>query len=283
MRFSRLQLLVLLLLLLVLAPARALAQDDPDEVPLGDVARNLRKTNPPAKTVIDDDNLSKVMEQAESHRELGSSLSFLMSGNTPGFHVAAPDVTCSLSFSANVKSLLSPQYNQMDLPAELVEKVRSKAVVEGDALTVPVFNGTSWHLSEMTVALTILRKEKSGETGMIPQPGVPGSTASSPPWTEGLDAFQQVRPERKPDTTVLYRMRAAAAPWSEAVFSAPLKMELAAGDEWHWAIVQVKGYPPEASQGKRTASTESTPPANQVSHPFPTNESGRSPEPQSSE
>jgi hypothetical protein len=61
----------------------------------------------------------------------------------------------------------------------------------------------------------------------------------------GADAFQQVRPEKRPDVTVIYRMRAAALPWSNAVFSAPVKLELDPGEEWHWAIVQAKGYPPE--------------------------------------
>ena len=65
----------------------------------------------------------------------------------------------------------------------------------------------------------------------------------------GADAFQQVRPEKRPDVAVIYRMRAAALPWSNAVFSAPLKLELDPGEEWHWAIVQAKGYPPETYVG----------------------------------
>ena len=65
------------------------------------------------------------------------------------------------------------------------------------------------------------------------------------PGEMGADAFQQVRPEKRPDVTMIYRMRAAALPWSNAVFSAPLNLELDPGEEWHWAIVQAKGYPPE--------------------------------------
>jgi len=59
------------------------------------------------------------------------------------------------------------------------------------------------------------------------------------------DGFEQVRPEKKADLTVIYRMRAAGLPWSNAVFSAPLNLELVPGEEWHWSIVQAKGYPPE--------------------------------------
>ena len=36
-------------------------------------------------------------------------------------------------------------------------------------------------------------------------------------------------------------MRTAALPWSNAVFSAPLNVELDPGEEWHWAIVQALG------------------------------------------
>jgi hypothetical protein len=58
------------------------------------------------------------------------------------------------------------------------------------------------------------------------------------------DSMLEVRPEKKPDMTVIYRMRAAAGPAAKTIFSAPLNLDLAPGDEWHWAIVQAKGYPP---------------------------------------
>jgi len=232
-----------IVLLALLGAVQADAQDDPGEIPLGDVARNLRKKTPPVKPVIDDDNLPQVMEQADRHDDSGSGLRFLMSGNSRGFQVSAPDVTCSLSFSANAKSLLSGQYDQMDLPPTEMAKIEGKAVVEGDALTVPVFNGTQWHLSELAVAFTLVRKPR---VAGAPMEGDPFATDPAPLRRDlAVDAFQQVRPEKKPDLTVIYRMRAAALPWSNAVFSAPLHMELAPGEEWHWAIVQAKGYPPE--------------------------------------
>jgi len=225
------------MLLVVCASAGVFAQSDPDEMPLGDVARNLRKKAPPSKPVIDDDNLSKVMDDADSHHA-GPGFAFLMAGNQRGFQVSAPDVTCSLSFSANVKSLLSHQYDQMDLPPTEVAKIEGKAVLEGDALSVPIFNGTQWHLSEVAVAFTVVRK-----TGTHSTQTDSSAAATSP--APDLDFFQQVRPEKKPDITVIYRMRAAVLPWSNAVFSAPLNLELEPGEEWHWAIVQAKGYPPE--------------------------------------
>ena len=71
-RLSGIRLFLMIVLLAPLGAIRATAQDDPDQVPLGDVARNLRKKTPPAKPVIDDDNLPQVMQQADSHHDAGS-------------------------------------------------------------------------------------------------------------------------------------------------------------------------------------------------------------------
>ncbi|HWZ74920.1 MAG TPA: hypothetical protein VNX87_00215 [Candidatus Sulfotelmatobacter sp.] len=271
----------MLLLMVLLAPlgaSRATAQDDPEPMPLGDVARGLRKKAPPAKPVIDDDNLPQVMQQVDSHDDAASRFRFLMSRDSQGFQVSAPDVSCSLAFTANVKALLSSQYDQMDLPPTEMAKIEGKAVVEGDALTVPVFNGTQWHLSELAIAFTVVKKPR---TGVVPwnHEGVSSASADvTPPLAPEIaaDAFQQVRPEKRPDVAVIYRMRAAALPWSNAVFSAPLKLELDPGEEWHWAIVQAKGYPPETYVSKETPAAK--PATNQALSPSAVSLSTTSPE-----
>ena len=239
LRFRIVRMLVVVLAILAMADSvRLMAQDDPDEVPLGDVARNLRKKNDSTKPVVDDDNLSQVMQRAETSHSFGSGLKFLMSGQSKGFQVAAPDVTCSLSFTANVKTLLAGQYSQMDLPPTVLAKVQAQAAIEGDSLTVPIFNGTDWHLSELAVAFTVVRKSNEIEA----------------------DPFEQVRGEKKPDNIVIYKIRAAAPPWQPAVFSIRLDTSPAAGDDWHWAIVQARGYPPEiyAAQHQAEAARSSS-------------------------
>jgi hypothetical protein len=267
-RSSEIRLLLLIVLLAPLGAIRAAAQDDPDQMPLGDVARNFRKKTPPVKPVIDDDNLPQVMQQADSHDDAGSRFRFLMTRDSQGFQVSAPDVTCSLAFTANVKSLLSSQYDQMDLPPTEMAKIEGKAVVEGDGLTVPVFNGTQWHLSELAVAFTVIKKARSGVVPWSHEGVISASADVTPPLAReiGADAFQQVRPEKRPDVAVIYRMRAAALPWSNAVFSAPLNLELDPTEEWHWAIVQARGYPPETYVSKegpaaRTAKNQALSPA----------------------
>lgn len=246
-------LLLVPLLLAALEPIRALAQEYPSEIPLGDLARSLRKKSAATQPVIDDDNLPQVMQRAEGRRGPGSALRFLMTGEGNGFRVSAPDVTCSLAFTSNVKSLLSGQYSQKDLPDELVGKLHGKATIEGDNFTLPVFNGTDWHVSELDVALTVVRKPGSRNPLGIGEPLLGGGEDDG----SGLaaDPLQQVRPEKKADVTVIYRMRAASPPWERAVFSAPLDVDVQPGDEWHWAIVQAKGYPPEsyASTTQQTA------------------------------
>lgn len=85
----RIRLLVMLAAAAVLWPGRIAAQDDPNDISLGDVARNLRKKNPPEKPVIDDDNLSQVMERADDGQRAG--FRYLMAGETKAFQLAAPE------------------------------------------------------------------------------------------------------------------------------------------------------------------------------------------------
>lgn len=241
---------VLPMLAAMLICGRAWAQDDPNETPLGDVARNFRKKTAAAQPVIDDDNLREAMRQAESRRGFGSSLRFLMAGEGKGFQVSAPDVTCSLSFTANVKSLLSKQYAEMDLPAADLAKLEGQATIEGDALTVPVFNATDWHVSELAIAVTVIRKaHKASSAGESVNGSTTAGEAADAKPSIAEDSFLEIRAGKKPDVTMLYRVRAAAAPGEETVFSAALAFDLDPTDEWHWAIVQAKGYPPQNYSG----------------------------------
>jgi len=230
--------LLLLVVGATLVPARLLAQDDPNDVPLGDVARNLRK-KAPTKPVIDDDNLSQVMQEADSRKGFGSSLRFLMAGDLSGFRVSAPDVTCNLSFSSNVKSLLAGQYSEMDLPAGDLARLEGHATIEGDALSVSVHNGTDWHVSEIAVAVMIVRKSAPNAVASE------GSLNLEPAPAEGAQP-PEIKTDKKPDSTVIYRMRAVGVPWAVTTFSARLQSELGAASEWHWAVVQARGYPPES-------------------------------------
>jgi hypothetical protein len=230
-------------------PLRLVAQDDPNDTPLGDVARRLRKKAPPAQDVIDDDNLTKVMQEAESRHTPGSPLKLLIGGEDKRFQVAAPDATCSLSFTSNAKALLSRQYAQMELPAEELLKLVGPATIEGDALIVSLHNRTDWHVSEVDVALTIVKNSAGRDVSLSNGAILNGGVTLLPAVAANLQMESEVRPEKKPDVTMIYRMRAAAPPSATTVFSTPLKLELAPDEEWHWAMVQAKGYPPPSYSG----------------------------------
>jgi hypothetical protein len=238
------------LALAMLTPVRVTAQDDPNEAPLGDVARSLRKKTSTApainRPIIDDDNLTQVMHQADSRRGFGSSLRFLMAGESAGLRASAPDATCSLSFTGNAKSLLSSQYAQMELAPRDAAKLEAHATIEGDALTISVRNETDWHVSEIAVALTVIMRNAPARAGI--------------PAVSDFSQASEVRPEKKPDTTMIYRMRAAAPPGITTGFSAPLDLEIEPGDEWHWALVQARGYPPEnyTAKNSRNSAPETT-------------------------
>jgi hypothetical protein len=259
---------ILLGLLGALMPVRLAAQNDsspapndPNDASLGDVARSLRKKTPSSQAVIDDDNLTTVMQQAESRRAPGSALKFLMTGEGKGFQISAPDVTCSLAFSANVKSLLSSQYAQMELPASEMLKLEGPATIEGDTLIVSVYNRTDWHVSELAVALTIVKKNGAREESMA-LGGIGSGTVNSMPAAAAYPSQEnEVRPEKKPDAIAIYRMRAAAPPSTTSVFSARLGRDFAPDEEWHWAIVQARGYPPQSyARNASPATAQSTGP-----------------------
>ncbi len=258
-RLARVRLLLILpALLAALMPALLSAQDDLNDLPLGDVARSLRKKTPPSQDVIDDDNLPALMEQAESRHAQGSALTYLMGGEKRGFQVAAPDVTCSLAFSANAKSLLSSAYAQMELPPGEVLKLEGPATIEGDALIVSVNNRTDWHVSEVAVALTVVKKSGVHNASFSEGATFSDGAAALGAMTAIPPQESEVRPEKKSDVTVIYRMRAAAPPWVTTAFSAPLNLDLTPDEEWHWAIVQARGYPPQSYSGNQAQTTAET-------------------------
>src|ERR1700726_1722834 len=145
-------------------PSTVVAQEDRGQTPLGDVARSFRKKPSVSQTVIDNDNFSKLMDEAESHRLSVSSLLYSMNPGEKSFQVSAPDVTCSLSFSANASSLLSNPYVLKDLPAAELVKLDGPATIDGDSLQVSVYNGTEWNVHELTIGLTIVKRKETTES-----------------------------------------------------------------------------------------------------------------------
>jgi hypothetical protein len=226
----------------VLLSCGAWAQSEDQPVPLGDVVRSMRKKKEqpqsapapvPAHTIIDNDNLTQVMDEAETHHLTHGN--FLYSFDNAGrtFQVSSPDITCSLSFNANAASLISRPYVQMDLPEEELRKLDGPATINDDGLQVSVFNGTQWRVEEITVGLTIVRRAN------------PAAGYYGPGLLRPAAAETTLTAEKQPDVTTLHHLKAMALPSATTVFKAPLNITLGPDEEWHWAIVQARGIPPK--------------------------------------
>jgi hypothetical protein len=237
---------VVLLLAGLSIPLGAVAQSDGNEISLGDLARSYRKSQaPPARTLIDNDNLLQVMDEVQA-RKLAGGLLFSFDGLGKSFQVSSPDGTCSLSFSAQATSLLSAPFAARDLPDSELGKLVGPATIDGDRLQVSVHNGSAWDLREITVAVTILRSPDMITAEIDPAKLVPAAEESI------------VSAEKRPDITVLYHLKAAAAPLTTTVFQGTLDTPLSTEQEWHWAIVQARGIAPASpAQGMVSAQTPS--------------------------
>ena len=223
---------MVLILMGLSLPVCVTAQSGDPTIPLGDLARSLRKNRGlPARTIIDNDNLSQVMDEVESRRLSGSML-FSFDGLGKSFQVSSPDVTCSLSFNAQATSLLSDPFVPRELPESELAKLEGPATIDSDTLQVSVYNGTGWNLREITVGLTILRRSDA-------------STAFYGSAKLVRAAAGVATGEKRSDMTVLYHMKGMAAPSTTTVFRETLNAAPGPNQEWHWAIVQAKGVPPQ--------------------------------------
>ena len=240
LKSSRVQLSLLVWgVLLVCLSQFVSAQDDVGDVPLGDVARSFRKKPAPSEAVVDNDNLSRVVDDAESRRAAGSSPIFSLDAGGKSFHVSSPDVTCSLSFSAKTSSLLSDPLSLDELPRSELAKLDGPATLDGDSLQVSMHNGTSWELREVVIGLTILRHPEAGDASSHYGQAriVPAVADASQPVQ---DSFQ-----KQPDVTLLLRVKGSAAPSATSIFRTSLNFALFPDQEWHWAIVKARGIPPQ--------------------------------------
>jgi hypothetical protein len=229
---------VTLLAALAIAPSVSAQEDVPS---LGDLARNLRKNKleqpqpqqhpDSANTVIDNDNLAQVMDDAKKARPVRQDktvFSIDPSGNT--LKLSSPDVTCSLSFNAKASSLLIKPVLIEDLPLTELLKIDGPGSIQDEALQLEVFNGTDWELREITIGLTLERKP--GENAQL------AARARIIPAAEGL---APVTVERRSDVTLLYHLKAEAKPFSTTEFRENIGITPGPDEDWRWSIVEAKG------------------------------------------
>jgi hypothetical protein len=247
---SKTILLVILVAGLVVGSRLAWAQDDGPS--LGEFARNMRKaktqqppqqvsapTPPPstvlpARMVIDNDNLTQVMQDVEKKKPLAENktvLSVDSAGNS--LKVSSPDVTCSMSFNARASALLVKPALIEELPVEQLIKLDGPASIQQDNLQLEVFNGTGWELREVTVGLTLERR--------------PGLDAAMEGRARVLEASKPGRSqaiERHSDVTLLYHLKTSTKPFSAATLRQNIGITPGPDENWRWSIVEAKGIAP---------------------------------------
>ncbi|MGA9529568.1 MAG: hypothetical protein WBS24_15740 [Terriglobales bacterium] len=236
------------------------AQDDGTS--LGDFARNLRKNKAqqdaqqapepartlPANTVIDNDNLGQVMEEAKKARpvvEAKTVLSIDSSGNK--LKVMSPDATCSLSFNARASALLVKPALVEDLPLDQLVKLDGPGFIQDNNLRLDVFNATDWDLREITVGVTLERRpgnnaELAARARILPASKRGGMQSGVEPNAQQM--------ERRSDVTLLYHLKTDTKAFSTAAIRENIGLTPQADEDWRWSIVEAKGIRPA---GARTA------------------------------
>lgn len=213
-------------LLVACASAFVSAQDD--ETPLGDIARQLKNSQPPDQSVvIDNDNFNLLMDKAESERLEGQPV-FAISHSGRTFAAVSPDGTCSLSFDGKSTSRTPAAYIASDLPQDELLKLRGPASLENGNLEVSLHNGTQWELKEIVVGITVVQTQSAPAAFRFAT--LASSAAASA--------------EKTADLTMLYHLKGSGAPDSTTIFRGPLEASFSEGTEWHWAIVGARGVPP---------------------------------------
>src|SRR5207244_12130817 len=94
----------IILLIIMLAACVAVPAHAQSEAPsLGDLARNLRRNQRPPRGVIDNDNLSEVMEAGANRNWSMVGLRFSLGQDViQTVNASNPDVSCALSFIATM-------------------------------------------------------------------------------------------------------------------------------------------------------------------------------------
>jgi len=247
--------LLLFLLGALLQTVTAQAQDDADAQPLGDFARTLRQQKlqqpppppGPADTVIDNDNLAQVMEDAKNARPSKSDKTvFSIDPASNTLKVSSPDVTCSLSFNARSSALLIKPVLIEDLPLEELVKIDGPGSIQDESLQLQVFNGTDWDLREITVGLTLERK-----------PGENAELAARARIIPASESSAAVNVERRSDVTMLFHLKAEAKPFTTHSFHEAIGISPGPEEDWRWSIVEAKGIRP--SQMPATGSSSQSP------------------------
>lgn len=211
----------------------ACAQSTDDGPSLGDIARALRAKKKPDLPVIRNDNFSHLPQLIRETERKALAAGLVAPSGAPRH--SEPEITCSFAFSAQAQNAPAAQGSApQDLPAGMLAKLDGPAVISGDTLQVSIYNGSNWDVREITVGITVVKRENQ-VAALASARLLPASDAGPAPML------------KKPDETFLYHLKGSAPPLSTTAFKQALGLNLGPNDEWHWAILQARGLPPATS------------------------------------
>lgn len=213
----------------------ACAQSEDRGPSLGDIARALRAKKKAELPVITNENFSHLPQLIRQTEQQALAAGLVP---PPVAKHSEPEITCSLAFSAQSPS--APAANAsipQDLPTGVLAKLDGPAVISGDILQISIYNGSNWEVQEITVGITVVKRDNQVAALAVPAQLVPASDAGPAPML------------KKPDETFLYHLKGSAPPSSTTAFKQALGLKLGPNDEWHWAILQARGLPPATPAG----------------------------------
>jgi hypothetical protein len=228
MRFDLMsrRLRILAMIFLLCAPGYLRAQDD-DDVSLGKFARELRTSRPVRHgEVIDNDNLNRLMDEAESQRLDGKPIFSISPSGI--FTAVSPDGSCSLSFDARSVPSASAVYITTDLPQGEMAKLTGPASIHDGELEVSLRNNTGWDLKEVVIGITAVQ------------------TQSAPPEYRFATLASVSMEEKLPDFTVLIHLKGNVVAGASGIFRAEVASDFPQSKDWRWEIVSARGIPPAA-------------------------------------
>ena len=211
----------------------ACAQSQDQGASLGEIARTLRAKKKAELPVITNENFSHLPQLIRQTEQQALAAGLVP---PPVARHSEPEITCSLAFSAQSPSAPAASASiPQDLPSGVLAKLDGPAVISGDTLQVSIYNGSNWDVQEITVGITVVKRDNQVAALAVPAQLVPASDAGPAPML------------KKPDETFLYHLKGSASPSSTTAFKQALGLNLGPNDEWHWAILQARGLPPATS------------------------------------
>jgi hypothetical protein len=244
---------------LMLAFAVSASAQVADELPLGDLARELRRQR--GGTILDgprkihnNESLKddKHPGELDTHPPLVEAAATGVSLDLNPRTAIANEISCSCSYVARAFGDLTEVVEK--LPADELVKLQGPAAYTDEMLAISLYNGTEWELRELLVRFEVIRPLD----GIVPEQ--PEQREQFRETAAPVIQQQQVAPEEQEapavqhsasrplyivELTRIYRAKGAAESYTIGQFRQEIGVKLQLGQDWRWTILEAKGVSPK--------------------------------------